>query len=261
MSEDNGDCYLFLAKWSSSLSQSGSLRVPVQLLVVCGVPCNNDKDCGESQDLIQGVSICENGKCTNPFEQGCLNVMSEKHDKKDIPFPSAFEKSRICNSDDDKHFCRKPKLADFFLCDEVRIAPSNWESSIIMAWIYQILLTEILEVPVTLENADGKKGVGSFYDRTNGFTFVDGDYESMIHLTLLESERVKGDCSKTNKPCAHVLPDIWDNGVSNNDLREYKTCLNVVIQLLYEIQNLINFCKHDSSVQVMDGYCHQYQTA
>ena len=187
-----------------------------------GVSCTTDKDCGESQGLIQGVSVCENGTCTNPFEQGCLKVMNEKYGKKDIPFPGVFENIRICNSDDedmtpedDKKSCRKPTLADYFLYDEVRVAPSNWESSVVMAWIYQVLLTEVLEVPVTLEHADGKKGVGSFYDRTNGFTFVDGDYEHTIHTTLWESERVQGDCSKTDKPCAHILPDVWDSGVSN----------------------------------------------
>ena len=180
-----------------------------------GLSCTTDKDCSESQGVIQGVSVCENGKCTNPFELGCLNVMSEKYGKKNIPFPSAFETTRICNSDDDvtpedKKRCRKPKLADFFLYDEIRVAPGNWESAVVMAWIYQILLTEVLEVPVTIENGDGKKGVGSFYDRTNAFTFVNADYERTIHKTLWESARVNGTCSKTDKPCAHVLPDVWD---------------------------------------------------
>ena len=182
-----------------------------------GLSCTTDKDCSASQGVKEGVSVCENGKCTNPFELGCLNVMGEKYVKKNTKFPSAFETTRICNSDDDitmtandKKRCRKPKLADFFQYDEIRVAPGNWDSAVIMAWIYQILLTEVLEVPVTIENGDGKKGVGSFYDRTNGFTIVDADYEHTIHETLWESARVDGDCSKTDKPCAHVLPDVWD---------------------------------------------------
>ena len=183
-----------------------------------GLSCTTNDDCSESQEVIQGVSVCENGKCTNPFELGCLNVMGEKYGKKNIRFPSVFETTRICNSDDDinmtavedKKRCRKPTLADFFQYDEIRVAPGNWESAIIMAWIYQIILTEVLEVPVTIENRDGKKGVGSFYDKTSGFTFFDGDYQNNIRKTLWESTRVKGDCSKTDKPCAHVLPDVWD---------------------------------------------------
>ena len=181
-----------------------------------GVSCTTDNDCGESQGLIRGVSVCENGKCTNPFEQGCLHTMGKKYGTKSIQVPSAFEEIRICNSDDglkqglEKH-CRKPTLADFFQYDEIRIAPSNWESAIFMSWIFQILLTELLEVPATIENGDGKKGVGSFYDRNNGFTFVDGNYENEIHTTLWESERLQDNCSKTDKPCAHVLPDIWHN--------------------------------------------------
>ena len=146
---------------------------------------------------------------------------------KTFRFLVSFEKTRICNSDDDitpedKKFCRKPTLADFFLYDEVRIAPGSWESSIIMAWIYQILLTEVLEVPVTIENGDGKKGVGSFYDRTNGFTFVDSDYESTIYTTIWEAERVGGDCSKTDKPCAHILPEVWEGGMRLELLGESK---------------------------------------
>ena len=211
-----------------------SLSTWVSHATPLGVSCATDRDCGESQGLVQGTSVCENGKCTNPFEHGCLNVMSEKYGKKNIPFPSAFEKTRICNSDDDitqtyKKRCRKPTLADFFLYDEVRIAPGNWNAAIVMAWIFQILLTEVLEVPVTLEHADGKKGVGSFYDRTNGFTFVDGDYEHTIYKTLLESDRVNGDCSKAKEPCAHILPDVWEGGVSEEQLGESKTCLNDMI--------------------------------
>ena len=204
-----------------------SLSVIFSHATIYGVPCTTDNDCSDSQGLIQGVSVCENGKCTNPFEQGCLNVMSEKYGKKNIPFPSAFEKTRICNSDDDitpedKKICRKSTLADYFLYDEVRIAPSNWEAAVMMAWIYQILLTEVVEVPVTLENGDGKIGVGSFYDRTNGFTFVDGEYERDIITTIWEAERVGGNCTKTDKPCAHMLPDVWEGGVSQERLGESK---------------------------------------
>lgn len=188
-----------------------------------GVACETDNDCGETQGLIRGFSVCENGKCTNPFELGCLNVMSERYGKKETQFPSLFEETRICNSDDhnatktsaegDTKRCREQKLADYFLYDEVRIAPSNWEGAIVASWIYQIMLMELLEVPTTMENGNGINGKGSFYDRHLEFVYPKGGYESGIHETLLESERLQGNCSKAEIPCAHILPDVWESGV------------------------------------------------
>lgn len=183
-----------------------------------GVDCTTDNDCGESQGLIRGFSACVNSTCTNPFEQGCLNVMSEKYGKKKTRFPSMFEETRICNSNDagGEKRCRKQKLVDYFHYDEVRIAPSNWEGAIVAGWIYQILLTEMLEVPATMENGSKEKnlnGKGSFYDRYNAFVFPSGGYESGIHETLWESVKLQGDCTKTEEPCAHILPDVWDSGV------------------------------------------------
>ena len=243
-----------------------SLSTSFSHATIYGVPCSTNNDCSDSQGLIQGVSVCENGKCTNPFEQGCLNVMSEKYGKKNIPFPSAFETTRICNSDDDAtpeddKNCRKATLADYFLYDEVRVAPGNWESSIILGWITQILLTEVLEVPVTLEHSDGKKGVGSFYDRTNGFTFA----SELNHAVIWEAERVNGDCSKTDKPCGHIIPEVWSGSLSSVVLSEFKIYLNAPrviflfpfnhgnnLTIIFVIMNLF-------IDQTMKGCCHKYQ--
>jgi len=86
-----------------------------------------------------------------------------------------------------------------------------------LSWIYQILLSEVFGVPVTIELGDGKRRQeGSFYDRQNRFVKPDHVYP-VEHL--LEAARVKGDCTITDKPCAHILPEVWD-GAHYHDVRE-----------------------------------------
>ena len=180
-----------------------------------GISCSTDSDCGESKGLIRGVSVCEDGKCTNPFEEGCLTAMGDKYGKKDIRFVNAFKKTRICNSDDETQERCRDKVGTLAY-DEVRIAPSNWESAIFMSWIYQIVLTEMMEVPATMKYQDGKKGAGSFYDRTNGFDIGDSDNPPNFSEALVKADSLEGDCSKTDKPCAHILPDVWKTRVGGD---------------------------------------------
>ena len=187
--------------------------------VQAGVPCSSNIDC-KSKLVTAGDSVCEDGFCTNPFQSGCLKTMAKQYGKKKkFRIPGAFDKIRICNSDDDNsikdesvkaEYCRQP---DYFSYDEVRISPSNWESAIIISWVYQILLTELLDVPATMEHGDGISGRGSFYDRKNNFVYVKSAFEKEIHTTLWKSDELEGDCSKTTEPCAHILPEVWDSGV------------------------------------------------
>ena len=192
-------------------------------LITASVRCTTNSDC-ESKLITPGVSICEDGKCTNPFERGCLQTMADAYGmKKDFRIPGVFNRTRLCNSDDEisertKQWCRKP---DFFAYDEVRIAPSNWESAVLLSWVYQILLTEVLEVPATMEHGDGIRGKGSFYDRDNAFVFPASAFEKIIHTTLWKSDELDGDCSKSIEPCAHILPDVWSSGTASEYLGTY----------------------------------------
>ena len=198
-------------------------------LALAGISCSTDDDCKSKLELLTpGVSVCEEGECTNPFEQGCLKAMGEVYGKKNIRVPAAFDQVRICNSDDDvipgnKDWCRQPTWAEVLTYDEVRMAPANWESAIFNSWIYQILLTELLEVPATLENGDGKRGAGSFYDRNRNFVYTTSAFEKTIHTTLWEADRLDGDCSKSEVPCAHIMPEVWDAGLISPELHgEYR---------------------------------------
>ena len=200
----------------------------IQHTVKAGVPCTSNIDC-KSKLITAGDSVCEDGFCTNPFQSGCLQTMAKQYgNKKEFRIPGVFDRIRICNSDDNlikdeavkAEFCRQP---DYFSYDEIRISPSNWESAIIISWVYQILLTELLDVPVTMEHGDGMNGKGSFYDRKNNFVYVKSAFEKEIHTTLWKSDELDGDCSKTTDPCAHILPEVWDSSLDPELQCEFET--------------------------------------
>ena len=72
------------------------------------------------------------------------------------------------------------------------------------------IMKELLRVPTTLEfGFDDKKhmtSMGSFYDRESRYTYSDTVYG---YEWLLEAKLQNGNCSKAEKPCAHIIPEIW----------------------------------------------------
>ena len=177
------------------------------------VSCNSTDDCKRNL-ITPGVSVCENGKCTNPFEQGCLKAMGDKYGEKNFTrIKTSFDEIRICNSDDyrkgDTSRCKIPDWKEFFEMGEIRIANSPWSSAFVFSWMIQIILTELLEVPATIENGvDREKGFASFYDRQEVSLFSPLYGENKTELdALIEASRVGGNCELTDNPCAHVIPD------------------------------------------------------
>ena len=68
-----------------------------------------------------------------------------------------------------------------------------------------------------MEEGDGQyassKRAASFYfdaDKNGAFSST-RSLETDRFEYLKEADRVGGDCSKTEKPCAHVLPEYWGN--------------------------------------------------
>jgi len=59
-----------------------------------------------------------------------------------------------------------------------------------------------------------KRQHGSFYDTESRFVYPDQVYP-VGHL--VEADDVGGDCSLTDKPCAHILPEVWE-GSSNSEI-------------------------------------------
>lgn len=146
-------------------------------------------------------SECLNGFCTNPFlNGGCLHRM--------LP---GGHRIRTCNSDDspdaaDKGHCRPSPMG----YREVRIQSQEWMTAYFGTWILQILLGELLDIPVTVESGspDFKLGlydIGSTYE-----SFPEGDYDLFqIASEVEDCTKVKTDKREEYVACSHVNPEYW----------------------------------------------------
>lgn len=177
------------------------------------VPCT-EETAEECESLAGNGSFCrtEDGFCSNPFEQGCLYRM--------LP---GWNKKRVCNSDDpedaeERGICRKPPI-DY---TELRIWAGNWESINFEAWILQIILSELLDAPTTLETGlDDKKM--SFYDPVNSFQY--GTSRDSGQAAMDTAFKYGGDCSlrfidpedpEKSEYCTHFVSEIWNDLISND---------------------------------------------
>lgn len=100
----------------------GNMRLLfLSLLFTCtyASQCQLDHECKEG--------VCRDGICEklNPFSKGCLQTLAGRN------LDAEHYNLRVCNSADGKESndCIPPK----FEYDEVRIAPGNWESSILVS--------------------------------------------------------------------------------------------------------------------------------
>lgn len=177
------------------------------------VECSNSDEC---ERVLRPGSRCVNGLCTNPFHHGgCLKSM--------LP---GWNKTRVCNTQDPPEaealgYCRPSPIG----YEEIRIASFNWESANFVAWILQILLSEVLDVPTSMEagHPDIKTNL---YDVNSRFDFqkAQTDY---YYNEINVANRVK-DCAlvtDTDDPndyeaCFHFVPEAWtsDNSrITNHD--------------------------------------------
>ena len=138
--------------------------------------CKTDQDCLDQ--LQRPESFCtDDGHCSNPFVKGCLATL---RNRRDVNTENALESiipSRICNSDDFRQSTQDPNSIapplptrefcipqDFdFDYPEIRIHNGNWESSIFLSWILQIILMEVLQVPVTAGLTTNTTAKSGFY--------------------------------------------------------------------------------------------------
>lgn len=187
----------------------------VLLLVVANTAAATDLFCVRTADCeakLSKGSICQGGLCTNPFyEKGCLATLMSPEQQ--LQFSTS--RLRTCTSVDPPaavgKFCQLPALE----YQEMRIYTQNWESVFMEAWILQILLTEVLGVPVTLESgvADVKL---DFHDQDFAFGYGSGnDYavvENAVALNgdcTLAGQKVHDNATTTYQPCAHFVPEVW----------------------------------------------------
>jgi len=175
------------------------------------VPCSDDMDCGMTFQV--GGGKCIEGICTNPYHHngGCLASMLGDDWKLKNGLPR-----RVCGSEDppdaaEKGYCRISPLEEFYT--EVRILVLGWESTYFQAWILQILLSEVLQVPVSIETGVFGGSV-DFYGINSPLDYptYDADYAELgVSSEVLDCRVIenKPDQPETYKSCAHVVPEVW----------------------------------------------------
>ena len=105
----------------------------------------------------------------------------------------------------------------------MRILTQNWESSFIEAWILQILLSEVLGVPSTIEIGTAE-GTIDLYDHEDRLTYgISNDFDAFqrsakyADCRLSKKQQQQSTSSDQNgtddnasyQSCAHFLPEIW----------------------------------------------------
>jgi len=169
------------------------------------VACRRNIDCVTA---IHAGSSCVDGECQNPFtDGGCL--------AQNLP---DWKRKRVCSSEDAEgsQDCL-PSQLDY---PEVRILGQNWESSIFQVWILQIVLSEMMGVPTSVELGSADMRL-DFYAPDMPMDYgVAYDWEGHKRANDI------GDCLllKANdgnlrgpkdeyQSCAHVVPEIWSGSI------------------------------------------------
>ena len=159
-----------------------------------------DKVSPSSFSFLMSRNLKESDEIINPYTSGCLHTKE------------LVSQIRVCNSEDPLEasasgICRLPEV-DYM---EIRIFSDNWESITFEAWILQIILSELLDVPTTIE-------AGSYEGSLN---FYHPDAPMEYGIPLSDNEALKfahgvGDCRLANKDsadsyeaCAHFDPERW----------------------------------------------------
>jgi 7 transmembrane sweet-taste receptor of 3 GCPR/C2 domain len=226
-----------------------SLQVPV--VVDAAVSCEADEECkalfGWHSECLQEPHEGA-GSCSSPFQAGCLQRLGNTPEQKGTirlcnsddfaAFEKKFNFSVTDNTIDgsgallslwehaqqramvDKEFVdlkshllqhQSCRISDFNY-PEIRIFQADWEASVFLAWIYQILLMEVVGVPATVGLTAEDTPFGSFYAVANDVPYLAAP--GMSYLALDNAARQKRqygshDCLGTKENCAHLLPDVW----------------------------------------------------
>jgi hypothetical protein len=213
------------------MKDSGAARLLLELVVVlsctscfsnAALSCSSNSYCQESLKRTESVCL-PSGFCSNPFQQGCLKTL-----RKDLPshwscksnpfeqdgclktLRKDFPSQRICNSDDLKESADGTDSSSYCIVSEwkypeLRIHHSDWESSIFLSWIYQIMLMEVVGVPATVGLTTEDTAKASFYNPINTMEYSAAAYP----WDAIEKANEVDDCTFTKEPCVHVLPEVW----------------------------------------------------
>lgn len=201
-----GRCWWWTSLAAIVISSTAASSVPVSSATDRQF-CLDDESCrarfGRRSDCDKLTNFC-----TLPYERGCLDA----HER-------IGGKLRVCNSDDPPEaqrdgLCRKPNIDH----DEIRIFSYDWDSSLFQAWVLQIIFSELLDVPTSIETG-WREIVWNFYrgdgSRRTTPEFSYGASVAVGSARALENAFVYKDCRLSSKrpekyeSCAHIAPEIW----------------------------------------------------
>jgi hypothetical protein len=164
------------------------------------VSCNSDEFCQGLYNSSETVCLSSTKECSNPFQTGCLKSKRVQR---------YTHRLRICTSNDDTSgetsLCRQSD----FPYPEIRIHHANWASSFFLAWIYQIILVELLDVPATVGLTTEMSQGASFYSIENKIEYSTELYPYEALMMANEKLNNGENCELTTKACAHILPEVW----------------------------------------------------
>ena len=160
---------------------------PVLLFVSATIQCIPNSTVGDQlceEKYREGSYCTSSGICSNPFRKGCLQAV--------LPH-NYTNKLRTCNSDDvdvdgngngvdsttGETFCTPSE----FEYGEVRILAQDWDTSMFSTWIIQIVLSELLNVPTTIETQN--EASFNFYDSELQFLGKKQGYVSSVSYSIL----------------------------------------------------------------------------
>lgn len=169
-----------------------------------GMVCTNNFECELKRRAVG--SECRDGVCTNPFYNGgCLkNVLPE------------WKNLRTCSSDDPPEAqasgaCRESQMR----YNEVRIGLNNWPTSFVTAWILQIILSELADIPVSFELGD-ETMTSSMYHEIPGF----GTMTAFDDFDPLRTSQQVVDCLEVKqeaeyRACYHISMELWESSIES----------------------------------------------
>lgn len=185
------------------------LIIPRDSVVTAIFPCTKDEECELLLNRKDAICNTEKGLCANPYYigGGCLQTR----------LGSNWTRGpRVCNSQDpmpealEKGYCRMSPLN----YAEVRLEMQNWDSATFVTYLMQILLSELLDVPTSLESF-AFESKGNFYNPV-----MNKQYAWFTDARALNASAIHGDCvplttssgggADTYVPCSHVKAEQWD---------------------------------------------------
>ncbi|CAB9530192.1 Gamma-aminobutyric acid (GABA) B receptor [Seminavis robusta] len=143
----------------------------------------------------------------NPYFSGCLHqtVTGKKYGAK----------KRVCNSNDPDwalgKYCQLPDPQLDYL--EIRLNTGNWDSFVAETWILQIILSEILGVPTTVDSGAPMER-RSLYELDD---VIDQDATVVRDHTAESANQPNCDCrfaTENGVQCGHYMGEVWNDDLA-----------------------------------------------